>query len=51
MAMDLKSIAAFFKGGLKFYASKLETSRVHSILIIDGNILVQYLAFGCVRMI
>jgi len=32
-------------------ASKLETSRLRHVVIIDGNILVQCLAFGCAGMI
>jgi len=32
-------------------ASKLEISSVRHVVIIDGNILVQYLAFGFAGMI
>ena len=45
--IDLKESVAFFNGGLKLYASKLEISSVRHIVIIDGNTLVQYLASCC----
>jgi len=32
-------------------AFKLEISSVHHVVIIDGNILVQYLASGCAGII
>jgi len=49
--MYLESKAEIFKGELKMSASKLEISSFRYVVIIDDNILVQYLSFGCAGMI
>jgi hypothetical protein len=51
LSMYLKSKADIFKAELKISASKSEISSFRHIVIIGGNIILQYLTFGCAGII